>query len=317
MLLLDWSDEQFSRAVTIALLQQDFQIVLDLPPSFLCPALPSRLNYLCWLQQLISRANNCDSNSEIVANSFNGANGCDRNAHSNSGTRNSYEITERHIGEEGNKDGAISGSNSVIVLDIGVGASCIYPLLGNRLYRFHFIGSDINEEAVAFANTTVTSNNLSDSVQIVCAQDSAVLQKAIVEYSNNNDESSSCRSKSISATVSSKCVGLFPKNGRYSIHQDLASKVMHEKVKDSRTSTRTNTDFETLFSVGGPIVQLLAKTDKFRAIAMDILSGYIDFLSSNSYTNVLSWEINSRFNSLIAATMTNPPFYDMDEMVSY
>jgi 23S rRNA (adenine1618-N6)-methyltransferase len=30
------------------------------------------------------------------------------------------------------------------VLDIGTGASCIYPILGQTVYQWHFVASDID-----------------------------------------------------------------------------------------------------------------------------------------------------------------------------
>lgn len=44
------------------------------------------------------------------------------------------------------------------VLDIGVGANCIYPLLGRTLYGWRFVGSDIEEFALKSAQALVDSN---------------------------------------------------------------------------------------------------------------------------------------------------------------
>lgn len=41
------------RAVTAALLKEDFDIDIDIPDDRICPAVPNRLNYLCWLSELI------------------------------------------------------------------------------------------------------------------------------------------------------------------------------------------------------------------------------------------------------------------------
>jgi 23S rRNA (adenine1618-N6)-methyltransferase len=43
-------------------------------------------------------------------------------------------------------------------LDIGVGASCIYPIIGNKEYGWTFIGSDIDPVAIESANKIVESN---------------------------------------------------------------------------------------------------------------------------------------------------------------
>jgi 23S rRNA (adenine1618-N6)-methyltransferase len=44
------------------------------------------------------------------------------------------------------------------VLDIGVGANCIYPLIGAREYGWHFVGSDIDPVAVKWAQELVAAN---------------------------------------------------------------------------------------------------------------------------------------------------------------
>jgi 23S rRNA (adenine1618-N6)-methyltransferase len=38
--------------------------------------------------------------------------------------------------------------NTVSVLDIGVGANCIYPILGNTLFGWNFVASDVDEKAL-------------------------------------------------------------------------------------------------------------------------------------------------------------------------
>ena len=46
----------------------------------------------------------------------------------------------------------------VHALDIGVGANCIYPLIGHCEYAWHFIGADIAPAALASARAIVTAN---------------------------------------------------------------------------------------------------------------------------------------------------------------
>lgn len=46
----------------------------------------------------------------------------------------------------------------VRVLDIGVGANCIYPIIGSQVYGWKFVGSDINPVALNVARVIVQSN---------------------------------------------------------------------------------------------------------------------------------------------------------------
>ncbi|MNQ33234.1 Ribosomal RNA large subunit methyltransferase F [compost metagenome] len=54
--------------------------------------------------------------------------------------------------------GEIPRGARVRALDIGVGANCIYPLLGNREYGWQFLGADIAASAIAAAKTIVQAN---------------------------------------------------------------------------------------------------------------------------------------------------------------
>ena len=63
-------------------------------------------------------------------------------------------------------DGVIPQGDSVRVLDIGVGANAIYPLIGNHEYGWHFVGGDIDATALKNAQHIVDSNALSDAVEL-------------------------------------------------------------------------------------------------------------------------------------------------------
>ena len=56
---------------------------------------------------------------------------------------------------------------NIRVLDIGVGANCVYPIIGQAEYGWKFLGSDIDPVAVASAKKIVDSNpTLKDSVEV-------------------------------------------------------------------------------------------------------------------------------------------------------
>jgi 23S rRNA (adenine1618-N6)-methyltransferase len=55
-------------------------------------------------------------------------------------------------------DGQIPRGAKVRALDIGVGANCIYPLIGRCEYGWQFLGTDIASEALASARAIVAAN---------------------------------------------------------------------------------------------------------------------------------------------------------------
>ena len=63
--------------------------------------------------------------------------------------------------------GQILRGEKIVVVDIGVGANCIYPLLGVREYGWSFVGTEINAEAIKIANDLIQQNELTNSIKII------------------------------------------------------------------------------------------------------------------------------------------------------
>jgi len=57
-----------------------------------------------------------------------------------------------------NNYGKIPTGSQIKCFDIGLGASCIYPIIGNHEYGWSFIGSDIDPVAIESANRIITQN---------------------------------------------------------------------------------------------------------------------------------------------------------------
>lgn len=66
----------------------------------------------------------------------------------------------------GSHNGTIPRGPSVRVLDIGVGANCIYPLIGHAEYGWHFVGTDIDPDALNAAKAIVDANDLSHAIEL-------------------------------------------------------------------------------------------------------------------------------------------------------
>jgi 23S rRNA (adenine1618-N6)-methyltransferase len=60
----------------------------------------------------------------------------------------------------------IPRGKTVQVLDVGVGANCVYPLIGQYEYGWKFIGSDIDNGAIESASRIVKENNLKDQIEL-------------------------------------------------------------------------------------------------------------------------------------------------------
>ncbi|MCL7715880.1 23S rRNA (adenine(1618)-N(6))-methyltransferase RlmF [Stenotrophomonas mori] len=66
----------------------------------------------------------------------------------------------------GDGGGTIPRGPDVRVLDIGVGANCIYPLLGQAEYGWRFVGSDIDTVALQSARANVQANGLEAQIEL-------------------------------------------------------------------------------------------------------------------------------------------------------
>jgi len=77
--------------------------------------------------------------------------------------------------------GLIPKGKSVTVIDIGVGANCIYPLLGHQEYGWQFIGSEIDPIAFKVAKQIVESNSLSSFIDIRHQPNSSFIFKGIIK----------------------------------------------------------------------------------------------------------------------------------------
>ena len=119
---LDWSNPQAAVELCRVLLWHDFGVRWEMPAHHLCPTLPSRLNYLLWLEDLI-----------------------------------------------GAQDG-----KTVLGVDIGTGASGIYPLLGHAHLGWRFIATEIDPDSVAAARHNVALNGWEEHIEVRAVEVSAV-----------------------------------------------------------------------------------------------------------------------------------------------
>ena len=54
--ILDFKDPDALRALTVALLRDDFDLKVNLPIDRLIPTVPQRLNYILWLEDIFDQA---------------------------------------------------------------------------------------------------------------------------------------------------------------------------------------------------------------------------------------------------------------------
>ena len=79
-------------------------------------------------------------------------------------------------------DGKIPVGSQVRCLDIGVGANCIYPILGNRIYGWSFVGSDLDPLAIRNAGQIVAKNTtMTGAIELRVQPDKNAIFKNILK----------------------------------------------------------------------------------------------------------------------------------------
>lgn len=117
---IDFSNADAVKALNCALLAMYYRIEhWDIPDGYLCPPIPGRVDYIHYLHDLLS-----ESFKDI----------------------------------KGSDDQQINCKKNIQILDIGTGASCIYPILGQRCYQWQFIASDIDPTSINVASQIVLAN---------------------------------------------------------------------------------------------------------------------------------------------------------------
>ena len=78
-------------------------------------------------------------------------------------------------------NGLIPLGENVVGLDIGIGANCIYPILGNALFNWSFVGTDIDENAIQNCKKIIENNPiLIDAVSLQLQIEARFIFKNIV-----------------------------------------------------------------------------------------------------------------------------------------
>jgi 23S rRNA (adenine1618-N6)-methyltransferase len=77
--------------------------------------------------------------------------------------------------------GIVPNGDNVQGLDIGVGANCIYPILGNQVYGWSFVGTDTDETAIENCEKIIQNNpKLIDFISLQLQGDTRFIFKNII-----------------------------------------------------------------------------------------------------------------------------------------
>lgn len=88
----------------------------------------------------------------------------------------------------GSNHGVIPTGPSIKCLDIGVGANCIYPIIGVKEYGWSFVGTDVEKEALQSASQIVSANpSLKEKVELRWQKHASDIFKGVVQAGERFD----------------------------------------------------------------------------------------------------------------------------------
>jgi 23S rRNA A1618 N6-methylase RlmF len=77
-------------------------------------------------------------------------------------------------------DGVLPNGENVLGLDIGTGSNCIYPILGNAIYDWNFVGTDTDLRAIQNCSAIIEANpHLIDAISLQQQTESRFIFKNI------------------------------------------------------------------------------------------------------------------------------------------
>ena len=78
-------------------------------------------------------------------------------------------------------NGIVPEGETVQGLDIGIGSNCIYPIIGNSVYNWSFVGTDIDENAIQNCKKIIENNpKLVDAISLQLQVESRFIFKNII-----------------------------------------------------------------------------------------------------------------------------------------
>lgn len=84
--------------------------------------------------------------------------------------------------------GNIPTGDQITCLDIGVGANCIYPIIGVTEYNWNFIGSDIDPKSIQSAERIIQNNpSLADKIECQLQKNKSSIFSGVLEKEDKID----------------------------------------------------------------------------------------------------------------------------------
>ncbi|KAJ6241764.1 sam-dependent methyltransferase [Anaeramoeba flamelloides] len=81
----------------------------------------------------------------------------------------------------------IKNKKQIIGIDIGTSASCIFPLLGKKMFDWNFLGTEIDEKSIEYSIKNINCNNFVNSIEMRKVEDPNKILTGILKKNETFD----------------------------------------------------------------------------------------------------------------------------------
>ncbi|XP_026192361.1 uncharacterized protein LOC113147132 [Cyclospora cayetanensis] len=172
----DFRTREAQLQLCVALFKCIYNLTFSLPleDNFLIPTLPNRSNYIHFLADLLSATEGLGTpqghpipggEAYILREALEEDSSGPLKAPTANEPSQDATLGEEFTGASKQTKHPPRGPQ-VWILDVGVGANCVYPLLGVADYGWSFVGSDISEASLSVATANVVANGYEGRIKL-------------------------------------------------------------------------------------------------------------------------------------------------------
>lgn len=195
----------------------------------------------------------------------------------------------------------LSDSNcteKITILDIGTGASCIYPLLGVKEYDWDFVATDIELDSLDTAQDIISDNNLDAKILLRQQFNEANILKGIIEkgdsfsavvcnppFYKSEQEAKGANARK-SRNLGNNAVRNFAGNNNELWYPGGEKAFLHNYLYQSSLYKDTSVWFTSLVSKKETIESLQKSGEKLKVKTMKIIPMH----QGNKVTRIVAWQ---------------------------
>ncbi|WP_144894915.1 23S rRNA (adenine(1618)-N(6))-methyltransferase RlmF [Lutibacter sp. Hel_I_33_5] len=191
----------------------------------------------------------------------------------------------------------IVDKNDIKVLDIGTGATCIYPLLGVTEYDWSFVATDIDLDSLDTAQDIIDDNNFDHKIELRQQFDEMNILKGIIEENDSftvtmcnppfykSAEEARGANKRKSRNLGNNAVRNFSGNNNELWYVGGEKAFLHTYLYESSQFPKTSTWFTSLVSKKENVESLKKSSKKLNVSEFKV----IPMSQGNKVTRIVCW----------------------------